>query len=216
MKIAYWSVSLLFFSVSDGKRSSGLTAVWVARNRFAVLDKTHTVIHWSVCLSVRPSVCLSVHLSVYPSVCLSVVLCIRWTVCMPVCWSVHWSVRSVSLSLSQSHDICNTIWHCNISHMQLLIKNLKNEVTKKIPTPVCDNIFYAGTGSLLLRDPESVTLFDVQQKRWLFLKKQLVSLVLYHSIKTQRSVLIWRKEYLWCQVGKMIHTDIYEKGPLPA
>jgi len=27
----------------DGKRSAGLTAIWVARNRFAVLDKTHNV-----------------------------------------------------------------------------------------------------------------------------------------------------------------------------
>ena len=31
-------------SVSEGKRASGLTAVWVARNRFAVLDRTHNVI----------------------------------------------------------------------------------------------------------------------------------------------------------------------------
>ncbi|XP_015755385.1 PREDICTED: coatomer subunit alpha-like [Acropora digitifera] len=77
--------------VSEGKRASGLTAVWVARNRFAVLDRTHT----------------------------------------------------------------------------LLIKNLKNEVTKKVQTPPCDMIFYAGTGSLLLRDTDSVTLFDVQQKRTL-------------------------------------------------
>ena len=30
-------------SVSEGKRASGLTAVWVARNRFAVLDRTHNV-----------------------------------------------------------------------------------------------------------------------------------------------------------------------------
>ena len=28
----------------EGKRSAGLTAVWVARNRFAVLDKTHTLV----------------------------------------------------------------------------------------------------------------------------------------------------------------------------
>jgi coatomer protein complex subunit alpha (xenin) len=28
----------------EGKRSSGLTAVWLARNRFAVLDKTHQVL----------------------------------------------------------------------------------------------------------------------------------------------------------------------------
>ena len=34
---------LLFVLVSEGKRASGLTAVWVARNRFAVLDRTHTV-----------------------------------------------------------------------------------------------------------------------------------------------------------------------------
>uniref|UniRef100_A0A673KZH8 Coatomer subunit alpha-like n=1 Tax=Sinocyclocheilus rhinocerous TaxID=307959 RepID=A0A673KZH8_9TELE len=73
----------------EGKRSSGLTAVWVARNRFAVLDRMHS----------------------------------------------------------------------------LLIKNLKNEIVKKVQVPSCEEIFYAGTGSLLLRDAEGVTLFDVQQKR---------------------------------------------------
>ncbi|ENN79199.1 hypothetical protein D910_09097 [Dendroctonus ponderosae] len=75
----------------ESKRSSGLTALWVARNRFAVLERGH----------------------------------------------------------------------------QLVIKNLKNEVTKKVQTPACDEIFYAGTGMLLLRDAERVTLFDVQQKRTL-------------------------------------------------
>ncbi|TSL47686.1 Coatomer subunit alpha [Bagarius yarrelli] len=73
----------------EGKRSSGLTAVWVARNRFAVLDRMHS----------------------------------------------------------------------------LLIKNLKNEIVKKVQVPCCEEIFYAGTGSLLLRDADGVTLFDVQQKR---------------------------------------------------
>lgn len=73
----------------EGKRSSGLTAIWVARNRFAVLDKSNS----------------------------------------------------------------------------LVIKNLKNEVTKKVSTPNCDEIFYAGTGMLLFRDTDVVTLFDVQQKR---------------------------------------------------
>ncbi|XP_038045670.1 coatomer subunit alpha-like [Patiria miniata] len=73
----------------EGKRSSGLTATWVARNRFAVMDRTHAVI----------------------------------------------------------------------------IKNLKNEVTKKVQTPTCDEIMYAGTGMLLLRDNDTVTMFDVQQKR---------------------------------------------------
>nr|NVI69579.1 coat protein (coatomer) alpha [Cucujiformia] len=53
---------------ADSKRTSGLTALWVARNRFAVLERSH----------------------------------------------------------------------------QLVIKNLKNEVTKKVQTPPCDEIFYAG------------------------------------------------------------------------
>ena len=30
-------------SVVEGKRSPGVQVVWVARNRFAVLDKTHQV-----------------------------------------------------------------------------------------------------------------------------------------------------------------------------
>lgn len=76
---------------AESKRASGFTALWVARNRFAVLDRNH----------------------------------------------------------------------------QLIIKNLKNEVTKKVQTPPCDEVFYAGTGMLLLRDPDHVTLFDVQQKRTL-------------------------------------------------
>jgi coatomer subunit alpha len=77
-------------SESDSKRSSGVTALWVARNRFAVLDRSG----------------------------------------------------------------------------QLVVKNFKNEVTKKIQTSqTCDEIFYAGTGMLLLREPDHVTLFDVQQLR---------------------------------------------------
>lgn len=76
-------------SETESKRSSGVTALWVARNRFAVLDRSN----------------------------------------------------------------------------QLVIKNIKNEVTKKISTPVCDEIFYAGTGMLLLRETDHVTLFDVQQLR---------------------------------------------------
>lgn len=73
----------------EGKRSTGLTAVWVARNRFAVLDRTHNIV----------------------------------------------------------------------------IKNMKNEVSKKVQTPSCDEIFYAGTGMLLLRDSDSLMLFDVTQGR---------------------------------------------------
>ncbi|CAO1311217.1 unnamed protein product [Diamesa hyperborea] len=74
---------------SESKRSSGITALWVARNRFAVLDRSS----------------------------------------------------------------------------QLVVKNFKNEVTKKIQTSNCDEVFYAGTGMLLLRETDHVTLFDVQQLR---------------------------------------------------
>ncbi|XP_014253737.1 coatomer subunit alpha [Cimex lectularius] len=90
------SVYDLYIMSKDGhsdtiehKKIPGVTAVWVARNRFAVLDRSHSIV----------------------------------------------------------------------------IKNLKNEVTKKVSTPSCDEIFYAGTGMLLLRDADNVTLFDVQQKR---------------------------------------------------
>lgn len=55
---------------------------------------------------------------------------------------------------------------CSIISCQIVIKNLKNEITKKVQAPNCDDIFYAGTGCLLLRDADAVTLFDVQQKRW--------------------------------------------------
>ncbi len=42
-------------SAPEGRRSSGLNAVWVARNRFAVLDKNH-VVRLTVTLS-----CFSLH-----------------------------------------------------------------------------------------------------------------------------------------------------------
>ena len=41
-----WFVSNM--SDVEGKRSSGLTAIWLARNRFAVMDKTHQVNYLSV------------------------------------------------------------------------------------------------------------------------------------------------------------------------
>eukprot|EP00731_Ephydatia_muelleri_P009629 Em0005g215a len=47
----------------------------------------------------------------------------------------------------------------------LVIKNLRNEVTKKVDCPSCDTIFFASTGHLLLKDAEGVTLYDVQQRR---------------------------------------------------
>ncbi|XP_011503846.1 PREDICTED: coatomer subunit alpha [Ceratosolen solmsi marchali] len=79
-------------SEPETKRASGIMALWVARNRFAVLDR---------------------HVNTY----------------------------------------------------SLVIKNLKNEVSKKIQIPNCDEIFYAGTGVILLRDADQVLFFDIQQKK---------------------------------------------------
>lgn len=49
---------------------------------------------------------------------------------------------------------------------QIQIRNLQNEITKKTPPPctTTDAIFYAGTGMLLCRSEDKVTLFDVQQR----------------------------------------------------
>ncbi|OXU23054.1 hypothetical protein TSAR_001438 [Trichomalopsis sarcophagae] len=52
-----------------------------------------------------------------------------------------------------------------VLELQLVIKNLKNEISKKIAIPNCDEIFYAGTGVVLLREAEQVSLFDIQQKK---------------------------------------------------
>lgn len=50
---------------------------------------------------------------------------------------------------------------------QILIKNFQNEVTKKCAPPHAstDYLFMAGTGSLLLRSEERITLFDIQQRK---------------------------------------------------
>ncbi|KAH0556551.1 hypothetical protein KQX54_000865 [Cotesia glomerata] len=69
----------------ETKRASGITAIWVARNRFTALDRGYS----------------------------------------------------------------------------LVIKNLKNEVTKKVQIPNCDEIFNASTSMLQLRDSNQVILLDV-------------------------------------------------------
>lgn len=105
---------------ADCKRGSGRCAVWVARNRFAVLDK----------------------------------------------------------------------------YNHILIKDLKNETAKKVTPPVqTDNLFYASTGRLLLGNADSVTLFDVQQRRALA------------SISTSRTkYVVWSKDA--SQVALLAKHDI--------
>jgi coatomer protein complex subunit alpha (xenin) len=50
---------------------------------------------------------------------------------------------------------------------QILIKNLKNEVTKKCAPPHAstDYMFFGGTGQLLLRSEDRMTLYDLQQRK---------------------------------------------------
>lgn len=51
-------------------------------------------------------------------------------------------------------------------HHQISIRDLSNKEVRKVETPaVVNDIFYAGTGILLLKNDEGIQLFDVQQKR---------------------------------------------------
>jgi len=53
------------------------------------------------------------------------------------------------------------------SYNQIQLRNLQNEITKKVASPfsVTTAVFYAGTGSLLVQSDEKVALFDVQQRQ---------------------------------------------------
>ncbi|CAD7703860.1 unnamed protein product [Ostreobium quekettii] len=50
---------------------------------------------------------------------------------------------------------------------QIQIRNLQNEITKKVqsPCPVTMNIFYAGTGRLLCQSEDKVVLFEIQNRQ---------------------------------------------------
>lgn len=52
------------------------------------------------------------------------------------------------------------------AHNHIQIRNLDNEITKKVQSPygTTVSIFYAGTGSLLIHSEDRVALFDVQQR----------------------------------------------------
>ena len=96
---------------SESRRAPGLTCIWVTRNRFAVLDKTHAV----------------------------------------------------------------------------MIKNTKNEVVKRLTTPNCNEIFYAGTGLILLREVEGLSLYDITQGK------------VIASVKTPTvKFVIWNNDMSYC------------------
>lgn len=120
--------------LAASKRSSGITAIWIARNRFAVLDRTHTIV----------------------------------------------------------------------------IKNMENEVTKKVQIPGVDQIFYAGTGFLLLRTTEGLTLYDVQQKRLVYLQNTKNRIKMISSTSSMASVVISKVKYvIWS--SDMSHVALLAK-----
>ena len=48
----------------------------------------------------------------------------------------------------------------------IIVRDLRGDVTKKVPSPLptTEGMFYAGTGMLLVRSEDKVALFDVQQR----------------------------------------------------
>lgn len=72
------------------------------------------------------------------------------------------------------------------------IRNLQNEITKKCAPPdaTTDCIFYAGTGTLLCRSEDKVTLFDVQQRTILSeLPTPTIKYVIWNSDMSQVALL---------------------------
>jgi len=115
---------------------------------------------------------------------------------------------------------------------QVLIKNLRNEVTKKVtlPFPTTDVIFYAGTGNLLCRSEDKVVLFDLQQRATLgevstpFVKyvvwsadMEMVALLSKHAIVLATKKLVHKctvhetirvKSGAWDESGVFIYTTL--------
>lgn len=118
------------------------------------------------------------------------------------------------------------------NHNQVIIKNLRNEVTKKVNLPFAttDAVFYAGLGNLLCRSEDKVILFDVQQRSTLgelntpFIKyvvwsndMELVALISKHAIIIATKKLVHKctvhetirvKSGAWDDSGVFIFTTL--------
>lgn len=114
----------------------------------------------------------------------------------------------------------------------IVIRNLKNEQTKKLetPGPTPESLFYAGTGSLLVASEDQVTLLDVQQKRAMATlnvskvkyvvwndEKNLVALMSKHQITICNRKLVQLcsiheiiriKSGVWDESGVFIYTTL--------
>ena len=74
---------------------------------------------------------------------------------------IQCQTRALSISCSYQLLLIVILLYC----VQIVIKNLKNEVAKKLQGPTCDGIFFAGTSRLLLRDGDNIVLYDLQQRK---------------------------------------------------
>lgn len=77
--------------------------------------------------------------------------------------------------------------------------------------PSCEEIFYAGTGSLLLRDADGVTLFDVQQKRSLATVKIAKVKYVVWSADTSHVALLAKhgrsmNKFHFCRTKKLVYS----------
>ncbi|KAK2585183.1 hypothetical protein KPH14_009895 [Odynerus spinipes] len=134
---------------TDTKRASGVTAIWVARNRFAVLDRAYS----------------------------------------------------------------------------LVIKNLKNEVTKKVQIPNCDEIFYAGTDqkacweslaqAALMQGNHQVVEMCYQRTKN-FEKLSFLYLITGNLEKLRKMIKIAeiRKDVSGQYQGSLLLGDIYERAKI--
>ena len=124
------SFSLIFAVLSlvvEGKRSPGLTGVWVARNKFAVLDKSHQVTNIKYSPLTPSCVCVfswSLRISVtrcrkrwpHPLASLSFLLelvkfylkTLRQSHCLMCSSRCMWPLPPLSLSLSLTHTHTQT------------------------------------------------------------------------------------------------------------
>ncbi len=89
---------------------------------------------------------------------------------------------------------------------QVLIKDMKNDVTKKCNLPVStSDIFYAGTGNLLCRSEDKIVLFDVQQRSTLGeLTTPFVKYVIWSS--NMENVALLSKHAIIIANKRLVHT----------
>lgn len=81
----------------------------------------------------------------------------------------------------------------------ILIKNLKNEVVKKLEIGNCEQLFFAGSGKILYHDGESLKLYDIEKNDVLAsMKYSLTVKFAVWSNDMSKVALISRKQLVIC------------------